>query len=190
MKLGHPAYRVFALLAVFALWVLAGIFPLRKKLGELAGRQIEVEAKLTQYQKLAPQIPLWQVRRTELEQAALRLVSQLYTPAEAEKFLKDVMELARQAGLKVLDARPTFYELLTAVRELDSTRANLIRPVSFSLKLEGGYQTVASLVERLSGLPAYRGFFLTDLTRGTATGRVEANLTFYAYLVINPKPGA
>ncbi len=187
MSFNHPVYRVLAVITLISIWVLAGIFPVQKKLRELSGQQVEIEARLSQYQKLAPLIPLWQAHKTELEESATRLLTQLYTPAEAEKFLKDLMELSRKEGLKVLDARPTFYELLGSVREQDSIRPNMIRPVSFSLKLEGGYRSAAALVERLSGLPAYRGFFLSELTKGPAIGKVEANLTFYAYLVINPK---
>lgn len=190
MKLNHPAYRVFAVLVLTVGWVLIGFFPVKKKLGVIAGQQTEADARLSQYLKLAPQIPLWQKRKTELELSAIRLLSNLYTPAEAEKFLKDLMELAQKEGLKVLDARPTFLELLHSVREMDSTSANLVRPVSFSLKVEGGYATISGLAEKIERLPAFRGFFLAEATRGEAGGSVDATLTFYGYLIINPWPGA
>ena len=187
MKLNHPAYRILLLFFLLAGWLVFGYFPTRAKQVLVAAKQQELEAKLSRYQRLAPQIPLWQVRRTELENSAGQLVNSFYTPGRAQSFLADLMVLSQKEGLKVLDARPTFFELLSAVRDVDSTRSNLIRPVSFSLKVEGGYNSIAGLAQKIEALPAFRGFFLTEAVRGSETGRVEATLVFYAYLIINPE---
>ncbi len=186
MKLTHPVYRVLLLILLLGAWMVFGYFPVKKKQVELAGKQVELESKLSQLRKLAPQIPLWQMRQTELEKSVSLLVSSLYTPSGAENLLTDLIALSQKEGLKVLDAHPTFFELLTAVRDMDSTQPNLIRPVSFSLKLEGGYNTIAELAQKIEGLPAFRGYFLTEAVRGSGAGRVEATLVFYAYLIINP----
>ncbi len=187
MKLNHPVHRVLLLVLLLLSWAVFGYLPVRKKQFLAFGKQQELEAKLARYQRLAPLIPLWQLRRTELEQSAGRLVSHLYTPSGADNFLADLMALSQKEGLLVLDARPTFFELLSAVRDMDSTRPNFIRPVSFSLKLEGNYAALAGLAQKIEALPAFRGFFLTEAVRGSKTGRVEATLVFYAYLIINPK---
>lgn len=187
MRFDHPGYRVLLLFFLLAGWLVFGYLPVRKKQVLVSAKQQELESKLARYQRLAPQIPLWQARQTELEGSAGRLVNSLYTPSAARNFLADLMALSQKEGLKVLDARPTFFELLSAVRDLDSTRPNLIRPVSFSLKVEGAYATVATLAQKIEALPAFRGFFLTEAVRGSRLGRVEATLVFYAYLIINPK---
>jgi Tfp pilus assembly protein PilO len=161
--------------------------PVRKKQVLVSAQQQELEGKLARYQRLAPQIPLWQARRTELEKSVGRLVNSLYTPSAAQSFLADLKVLSQKEGLKVLDARPTFFELLSAVRDLDSAGVNLVRPVSFSLKVEGGYATIAALAQKIEALPAFRGYFLTEAVRGSGAGRVEATLVFYVYLIINPK---
>jgi len=189
MRFNHPVYRVLLLVLFLLGWAVFGYLPVKKKQVLAFGKQQELETKLARYQRLAPLIPLWQLRRTELEQSADRLVNHLYTPAGAKNFLADLILLSQKEGLLVLDARPTFFELLSAVRDMDSTRPNLIRPVSFSLKLEGNYSTVAGLAQKIEALPAFRGFFLTELVRGSKVGRVEATLVFYAYLIINPKAG-
>ncbi|HLG93983.1 MAG TPA: hypothetical protein VI546_04035 [candidate division Zixibacteria bacterium] len=187
MRFNHPAYRILLLFFLLAGWLVFGYFPVRKKQVLVSAKQQELEMKLARYQRLAPQIPQWQVRRTELEKSAGRLVNSLYTPSGAQNFLVDLMALSQKEGLKVLDARPTFFELLSAVRDMDSTRPNHIRPVSFSLKVEGGYGTIAALAQKIETLPAFRGYFLTEAVRGTGAGRVEATLVFYAYLIINPE---
>ncbi len=187
MKFNHPANRIFLLFFLLAGWLVFGYFPILKKQVLVSARQQELETKLSRYQRLASQIPLWQARRTELEQSAGRLVNSLYTPSGAQNFLADLMVLSQKEGLLVLDARPTFFELLSAVRDMDSTRSNLIRPVSFSLKVEGGYSTIAALAQKIEALPAFRGFFLTEAVRGSGTGRVEVTLVFYAYLIISPE---
>ena len=189
MKFNHPFYRVLLLVLVLGVWVAFGYFPVKKKQVMLAGKQVELENKLAQLRKLAPKIPLWQMRQTELEKSVSRLIESLYTPSETRSFLNGVIGLSQKEGLKVLDARPTFFELLSAVRDMDSTRPNLIRPVSFSLKLEGGYSTIAGLAQKIESLPAFRGFFLTETVKGQGPGRVEATLVFYAYLIINPNAG-
>lgn len=186
MKFTHPVYRVLLLVLLLGAWLVFAYFPVKSKQVELAGKQVELENRLAQLRKLAPQIPLWVVRQTELEKSAGRLVNSLYTPSGAENVLGDLIALAQKEGLKVLDARPTFFELLSAVRDMDSTQPNLIRPASFSLKLEGGYSTIAGLAQKIEALPAFRGFFLTEAVRGPVAGRVEATLVFYAYLIINP----
>ncbi len=186
MKFNHPVYRVLLLVLLLGAWMVFGYFPVKKKQVELAGKQVALENRLVQLRKLAPQIPLWVVRQTELEKSACLLVNSLYTPSGAENFLTDLIALSQKEGLKVLDARPTFFELLTAVRDMDSTQPNLIRPVSFSLKLEGGYNTLAALTQKIEALPAFRGFLLTETVKGQSSGRVEATLVFYAYLIINP----
>lgn len=190
MKLAHPAFRLFLLCVGFLLWLILGYFPAKRKQAILAGRQLELEARLAHFQKLAPKIPLWQVRETELEKSVSQLVANLPTPAQAQKFLDEMMALSEKEGLKVLDARPTFFELLSAVRDMDSTRPNLIRPVSFSLRVEGGYGPIATIAQRIEALPSFRGFFLTEAVKGQKFGTVEATLVFYAYMVINPKAGA
>lgn len=187
MKFDHPGYRVLLLFFLLAGWLVFGYLPVRKKQVLVSAKQHELESKLARYQRLAPQIPLWQARQTELEGSAGRLVNSLYTPSAAQNFLADLMALSQKEGLKVLDARPTFFELLSAVRDLDSTRPNLIRPVSFSLKVEGGYAAIAAVSQKIEALPAFRGYFLTEAVRGTGGGRVEATLFFYAYLIVNPE---
>jgi len=187
MKLNHPFYRVLFLVLVLGAGAVFGYFPVKKKQLKLAGKQVELEIKLAQLRKLAPQIPLWQARQTELEKSVGQFINSLYHPSEAQNFLGDLMTLSQEEGLKVLDARPTFFELLSAVRDMDSIRPNLIRPISFSLKLEGGYRPIASLAQKIEALPAFRGFFLTEAVRGRGPGRLEATLVFYAYLIINPK---
>ncbi len=189
MKFNHPVYRVLLLVLALGTWGVFGYFPVKGKQIELAGKQMELENKLSQLRKLAPQIPLWQSRQTELEKSVNQLVNGLYTPSGARSFLADLMALSQKEGLKVLDARPTFFELLSAVRDMDSTRPNLIRPVSFSLKFEGGYETISDLVQKIELMPAFRGFFLTEIVKGQSPGRVEATLVFYAYLIINPDAG-
>lgn len=186
MKFNHPVYRILLLFFLLVGWFTFGYFPVKKKQISVFARQQELEGKLARYQRLAPQIPLWQLRQTELEKSAGQLVNSLYTPSGAQKFLADLISLSRKEGFKVLDARPTFFELLSAVRDMDSTRSNLIRPVSFSLKVEGGYGALAALAQKIEALPAFRGYFLTEAVRGTGKGRVEATLVFYAYLIINP----
>jgi hypothetical protein len=187
MKFNHPGYRVLLLFFLLAGWYAFSHLPVRKKQVLISAKQQELEGKLARYQRLAPQIPLWQVRKTELEGSVGRLVASLYTPSGARNFLADLMALSQKEGLLVLDARPEFFELLSGVRDMDSTRPNLIRPISFSLKVEGAYATVAALAQKIEALPAFRGFFLTEAVRGSRPGRVEATLVFYAYLIINPK---
>jgi len=189
MKFNHPVYRVLFLVLVLGAWGVFGYFPVKEKQVKLAGKQVELENKLSQLRKLAPQIPLWQSRQTELEKSVSRIINGLYTPSEAQNFLMDLMALSQKEGLKVLDVRPTFFELLSAVRDMDSTQPNLIRPISFSLKLEGDYRTITDLAQKIEVLLAFRGFFLTEAVKGSGTGKVEATLVFYAYLIINPDAG-
>ncbi|MCI0329733.1 MAG: hypothetical protein L0196_02100 [candidate division Zixibacteria bacterium] len=186
MKFNHPFYRILLLVLLLGTGAVFGYFPIKEKQVQLAGKQAELENRLARLRKLAPQIPFWQMRRTELEKSVARLVESLYTPSEAQNFLGDLMALSQKEGLLVLDARPTFFELLSSVRDMDSTRPNLIRPVSFSLKLEGAYSTISDLAQKIETLPAFRGLFLTEAVRGSRSGRVEATLVFYAYLIINP----
>ena len=190
MKFDKPVHRVLGILILAVAWAYFGFLPVKGKIARVEGELLEADIKLAQYLKLAPQIPLWQSRTAQLGQSAIQLVSNLYSPAEADRFLKDLIAMAEKEGLKVLDARPTFSELLNSVRDMDSTSANLVRPVSFTIKVEGGYAVISSLTEKISGLPAYRGFTLGEVSRGKRIGTVDATLSFYCYLVINPEAGA
>jgi len=190
MKFDKPLYRILSILILAFAWAYFGFLPVKSKIVRVEGELLEADIKLAQYLKLAPQIPLWQSRTAELGQSAIQLVSNLYSPDLADRFLKDLIALAEREGLKVLDAKPTFPELLNSVRDMDSTSANLVRPVSFTIKVEGGYAVIYGLTEKISGLPAYRGFTLGEVGRGERSGTVDATLSFYCYLIINPKAGA
>lgn len=174
-KLQRILIYIAAVVVLVSAFVYFAYLPKHKEIAALGAQYKELSAKLDKAKKNAKQLNAYRTKMKSAEAQFKIVMRALPEKREIPTLLEGISQAARDAGLEILQFKPTA-----------ESRKEFYAEVPISIRVSGGYHNVAIFFDMIAGLPRIVNISAIKMTPQKEETKLTTSCTAVTYKFVEP----